>query len=587
MRTDEQAVLPSSTLTCQQTRQLELRWRLALETSGLGVWDWYPQTEQVYFSPIWQTMLGYASGELVAHVNTWVNLLHPEDEEAVLAIVYRHIDNAESDHFQLEFRLRCKDGGYRWVLGKGDVVERDAQGRALHLIGTHTDIQDAKLLHERAHYLAFYDQLTGLPNRQMLVDMATRVLDRAQRISDPVAVCVLDIDQFKLVNDALGHDQGDQVLMQLAQRLQAQLRVSDLMCRLSGGGFAVFLPGFDEQGVSPFVARLQAAIDSPFSVIGGGQPLFIRFSLGIAFFPVDGKSINTLLHHAEEAMYEAKRHGGNQTVIFNAEISQRLHRRVQLEVGLREAIIHEGLDLQLQPQIALATGKLEGFESLMRWQDGETAISPAEFIPVAESSGLIVPMGYWILEQVIALLASWQENKQPMLPIAVNLSPIQFRQHDLADRIGQLLHRYGLDGRWLHLEVTESMLLQDQVLAGKMIDQLHGFGVHWALDDFGVGCSNFAYLQAHAFDVLKIDRQFVEGVANSRQQQAIVRGMIELSHALDMQVLAEGGDVNDIAVLRLLQCDMVQTFALAAPLSARDAGVLTQVETMPWQRLID
>ena len=570
---------------------LELRWRLALETSGLGVWDWLPQDNQVYFSPRWQTMLGYAEGELAQTLSTWIGLLHPDEKESVLSSVYRHlgVNNTSTvvPPFSLEHRLRCKNGRYRWILGQGQVVERDLlTGEVIRFIGTHTDIQESKLLHERAHYLAFYDQLTGLPNRQMLVDLAARVLDRAQRIGDPVAICVLDIDQFKLINDALGHEQGNLVLVELAQRLQSQLRTSDLVCRLSGDNFALFLNGMDEQGVRAFITRLQTTVEASFSVIGGSQPFLIQFSLGIAFFPIDGNSINTLLHHAEEAMYEAKRLGGNQLVIFNADIRQRLHRRIQIEIGLREIILEESLDLRLQPQIALATGKLVGFESLMRWQDGENAISPAEFIPVAESSGLIVQMGYWILEQVIALLSRWQENKQPIVPIAVNLSPIQFRQHDLADRIGLLLQRYGVEGCWLHLEITESMLLQDQLLAGKMIAQLHGLGVNWALDDFGVGCSNFAYLQAHAFDVLKIDRQFVEGVATNRQQQAIVRSMIELAHALDMQALAEGGSVADMAMLNQLKCDMVQSFVLAQPMSTQLATELCLTSQMPWQEAL-
>jgi diguanylate cyclase (GGDEF)-like protein/PAS domain S-box-containing protein len=561
----------------------ESRWLLALETSGLGVCDWLPQENIIYFSARWKTMLGYAITDLVDKYETWVSLLHPDESEQVCSDLCQRIEDSETERFQLEFRLRCKEGNYRWLLAQVKVVARDTQGRALRVVATHADIHEAKLLHERAHYLAFYDQLTGLPNRQMLVDLATRVLDRAQRTKDHVAVCVLDIDQFKLVNDALGHEQGNLLLARLAARIQGQLRVSDLMSRLSGDNFALFLPGLDEQGVRSFVTRLQAAAAEPFSIVGG-QSFYIRFSLGIAFFPDDGDTINTLLHHAEEAMYESKAQGGNQVTVFNVEIGKRLHRRIQLEVGLREAILHESLDVRLQPQIALATGELVGFESLMRWTDESGVISPAEFIPVAESSGLIVPMGYWMLEQIIALLSHRQENHQKMLPIAVNLSPIQFRQHDLADRIGQLLHRYGVDGCWLHLEVTESMVLHDQILAGRMITQLHDLGVCWALDDFGVGCSNFAYLQAHAFDVLKIDRQFVEGVGRNRQQQAIVRGMIELSHALDMHVLAEGGSLEDMSILRQLGCDRVQSFALAEPLTVQQAAALMTEQSMPWQK---
>lgn len=561
-----------------------LRWRQALEGSGLGVWDWWPQRQQVYFSPQWKTMLGYAPHELADEVSVWHELLHPDEREAVLAQMRAFLAPGGEDQFMLEFRLRCADGSYRWVASRGQVMQRDAAGWGERLLGTHADIHAMRQAHEQVHFLSYHDALTRLPNRQMLLDMASRMLERAGRIGDPVAIGVLDIDQFKVMNDALGAGQGDALLQQVADRLAATLRGSDLVARLAADSFGLLLPGMDEQGVRSFVLRLQQLLAHPLVLPGHDQPFSIRFSMGIAFYPEDGQDVETLLHHAEEAMYEAKRQGGDQLVVFNAEIHERLQRRILLESGLRVAMQRGELAVCLQPQVMLADGALIGFEALMRWEHPEDgAVSPAEFIPAAEGCGLIVPLGYWILESVVALLARWQASGQPMAPIAVNLSPVQFRQRDLAERIGRMLSEHGVDGCWLHLEVTESMLMHDEALAARTMRQLRAQGVCWALDDFGTGCSNIAYLQVQEFDVLKIDRRFVVGLAQSVEKKALVRGMIEMAHAMGLKTLAEGPDAADLPVLRALGCDMVQGFVLGMPVPVEEASTRYLKDVRPWQ----
>jgi diguanylate cyclase (GGDEF)-like protein len=423
----------------------------------------------------------------------------------------------------------------------------------------------------RLAYLAQFDPLTGLPNRTLLADRFSQMIVQAQRRDSPLAVLFIDLDEFKMVNDTLGHAGGDALLKEVAVRLQSSVRPGDTVARISGDEFAIVLADMAQLDDAALVAqklidRLAEAVEVH------GKEVFVTASVGIAAFPSDGTDAETLIGAADAAMYRAKQSGRNAYQFYTAEINQRSRARAQLGSELRRALERGEFALVYQPKYQLTDRRPSGAEALLRWKHPERGtVSPAEFIPVLEETGLIVPVGEWVIARACEDLKAWQVAGLRIGPVSVNLSARQFRLPDLDTRVRALVAAAGVDPGLIELEITESQLMQDPDQAIRVMRALRDAGMRIAIDDFGTGYSSLAYLTRFPVGSLKIDRSFVKDMANSKDAATIVRTIIEMAHSLGYTVVAEGVETEEQAnFLRLLRCEQAQGFLFARPMPAQE-----------------
>ena len=427
-------------------------------------------------------------------------------------------------------------------------------------------------------YMAQFDTLTGLPNRHLFRDRVAQCIARAERSGRLMTVLVLNLDGFKLVSNSHGHAVGDRLLVEVAQRLVSCTRAGDTVSRLMGDEFGVVLSELGRAEEAAQVARkFLGALARPFDLEGDGE-VFLSASVGIALFPADGSSAETLVRNAEIAMHRAKEEGRDSCQFHAPQMNQRARHRLHLESSLRHALERQEFTLHYQPKIGLAQGRVCGVEALLRWNDPERGlIAPDEFIPVLEDTGLILPVGLWVLETACAQMRAWQEAHVPVPSIAVNLSARQFLQPDLDRRIRDILERHGVAPGAIELEITESMLMRDPQQAVQILARLKQLGVRLSVDDFGTGYSSLAYLKQFPLDALKIDRAFIGSITSDADDAAIAIAIINLAHNLNLQVVAEG--VETVAQVRFLVahgCDVLQGFYFAQPMPADTCGHMIQ-----------
>jgi diguanylate cyclase (GGDEF)-like protein len=427
----------------------------------------------------------------------------------------------------------------------------------------------------RLAYLAQFDPLTGLPNRTLLSDRFSLMLQQARRRGVSRGVLFLDLDDFKLVNDTQGHAAGDELLQEAAKRLQSALRDGDTVARISGDEFAVILGDLARPDDAALVAqKIIERIAVPVNV--QGQESVVTASVGIATFPADGDNAEALLGAADAAMYRAKQSGRNAFHFFTADINTRTRARAQMGIELRRALERREFSLAYQPKIDLTTGQPCGAEALLRWKHPERgSIAPVDFIPVLEETGLIVPVGEWVLRRACEDLKEWLGRGAPAMPVAVNLSARQFRQHDLEERIRSIVYGVGIDPALIELEITESQLMHDPDHAVRVLRGLGDAGLRIAIDDFGTGYSSLAYLTRFPLASLKIDRSFVADVLDDQADATIVRTIVDMAHTLGFTVIAEGVERDSqAAFLRALGCEQAQGFLFARPMPAEDFSAL-------------
>lgn len=422
----------------------------------------------------------------------------------------------------------------------------------------------------RIHHLSHFDTLTGLPNRALFADRMTQALAHAQSVYSPLALIFLDLDHFKNINDNLGHRIGDLLLIELTQRLQTVITPEDTISRLGGDDFILLLSRADAEAVAHVAEKLLELVPRPVQI--ESHELVVTPSMGIAMYPLDGSDFETLLRKADTAANWAKQEGRNTYRFFASEMQARSARVLQLETALRRALEREELLLHYQPQVCLKTGAVVGVEALIRWRHPEHGlISPAEFIPIAESSGLILPIGKWVLQTAVAQLKAWQDQGLPVPQVAVNLSAIQFRQPNLPAVVEQILVASGLPADCLELELTESVMMDDPATAIDMMDALHARGIKISIDDFGTGYSSLNYLKRLRIDKLKIDQSFVRDLTIDADDEAIVQVIINLADTLKFNTIAEGVETAaQLDALRGYGCNEVQGYLLSRPLPADD-----------------
>ena len=500
-------------------RESEERYALAARGANDGLWDWNLKTNEIYFSPRWKSMLGYDEDEVGSSPEEWFKRVHPDDLPRVKEAVASHLEG-RTTHCENEHRMLHQNGTYHWMLNRGLAV-RDAQGKATRLAGSQTDITQGKVA----------DALTGLPNRLLFMDRLERAVKNAGRTKDYLfAVFFLDLDRFKVINDSLGHVMGDQLLIATARRLESCLRSTDAVARLSeghtvarlgGDEFTILLDHIKHIADATRVAdRLQKELALPFNL--NGQEVFTTASIGIAVSATGYVRPEELLRDADTAMYRAKALGKARYELFDPAMRDVAVASLRLETDLRKAIERQEFQNFYQPIVSLATGRIVGFEALVRWRHPERGlVLPGDFILAAEESGMIVSIGQWVLREACRQMRAWQAQFPITAPwiISVNLSTKQFKQPDLVQQIEDILRETGLESDSLKLEITESLIMDSVDSATAMLSQLKALGIQLSMDDFGTGYSSLSYLHQFPMDTLKVDRSFVSRMANERARQ--------------------------------------------------------------------
>ncbi len=675
----------------QALRESEERLSLTLEATNDGLWDWDVRSGELTVNERFWEMLGLAPGELEPRVETFIERFHPEDRDAAVAALERHI--SDGTRYDIELRMQCKSGQWRWIHTRGRVVARDHSGEALRVVGTNTDIDVRKCAEERlrraaqvfkstadgviitdsshqilavnpafteitgyaeaevvgapltqlqinagreevfaglrahpgqsgrwrgevwkrrrdgepfrarmavtgvtstngdlAEYVIVFsdvtrlhrteeqldlvknfDELTGLANRGQFRILLQQALQRARRSRSQLAVLILDLDRFRAVNETLGQANADQLLVLIASALTRALRPNDTLARLGGDEFGLILePVESAHQVAGIATRFLELCAEPKTV--ERETLVITASIGVALYPTDGKSSETLMRHADVALKQGKEQGRQSLQYFESALAQSVEQRLRLESGLRRALARQELALCYQPQVHLATHRIIGAEALLRWKSEDLgAVSPLQFIPIAEELGLIGEIGLWALTQACEQLAAWDAAGRRLPKLAVNLSTLQLEQSDLIAEIQRIIERTSLDPARLELEITESLIMRQADRAIATLNALRRLGVRLAVDDFGTGYSSLAYLRRLPLHQLKIDRSFVEDLTRDTHSQAIASAVIALGSSLDLEVIAEGVETAEQADWLLnAGCELGQGYLFDKALSAAD-----------------
>ena len=537
---------------------------LSLDMLCIATFDGYFKQ----LNPAWANTLGFELETLKS--KPFIEFVHPDDRDKTATEAQRLATGESTVAF--ENRYLCKDGSYKWLLWTATVsVEKQLYYTVAR------DITAQKETEKQLTRLAQYDSLTGLANRTLFMDRLPRAIARADRANKVVALMFLDLDHFKTINDTLGHDVGDLLLKSVADRLRATVRKTDTVARLAGDEFTVILEGTSEsQEVVEIAQQILDAMTPPFSL--ANHEVSVTTSIGITRYPTDGDTVEYLMKNADTAMYHAKKDGRNTYFLYTADMNALRTERLTLEGHLRRAIEREEFLLHYQPQMSLHTGEITGVEALVRWQHPDQGlISPAKFLPLAEETGLIVPIGEWVLRTACNRNRAWRESGLPPVRVAVNLSARQFRDKRLLEMVRQILEDTGLEAEILELEITESSAMGDVDYTIATLQTLKTLGVQLSIDDFGTGYSSLSYLQRFPIDMLKIDQSFVHEGSVDSDDAAITRAIVALAHSLGLKVIAEGVETEDqLAFLRSLACDEIQGFLSSPPVPADKVEMLLQ-----------
>ncbi|AZP12633.1 sensor domain-containing protein [Undibacterium parvum] len=558
-------------------RQSEERLRLALAATHQGLYDLDIRSGIAIVNPEYASMLGFDHANFHESNEAWKGRIHPDDKEAI-TLAYQNYLNGKSAEYRVEYRQKKKNGEYIWILTVGAIVEYDAQNRPLRMLGTHLDITEKKKSEALIWRQANIDALTGLPNRRMFYDRLEHDIQKSRRSGLPLAVFFIDLDHFKEVNDTLGHAIGDALLVEAAQRLQACVRASDTVARLGGDEFTVSLPDqHDPDHVEAIAQNIIAKMAQPFHL--GNEEIYLSASIGITVYPNDAQNLENLLKHADQAMYAAKESGRNRFSYFTSQLQTAALARMRLTSELRTAIAEQQLEVHFQAIVSLASGTIDKAEALIRWQHPQLGmISPVEFIPIAESCGLITQIGDYVFQQALLWIKKWRSRYQSQFQISINQSPMEF-QSDTTRYLNwvQQLHQQGLPGQAICIEITEGLLLDASTKISQKLGQLRDAGIQVALDDFGTGYSSLSYLKKFKIDYLKIDQSFIRNLSSDESDLALSEAIIVMAHKLGLKVVAEGVEsASQSEILSAAGCDFAQGYLFAKPMPAEQFEMLLQ-----------
>ncbi|WP_170285886.1 EAL domain-containing protein [Propionivibrio limicola] len=556
--------------------QLKLAFE-AIRHSGEGILMTDAEQRIISVNPAFEILTGYAAAEIIGQTPPMItSQQHDESFFVAMQDVLRR-----TGHWQGEISSRRK-GGEVFPVWLGVSVVREADGRPKYQVYIFSDMTERQAAQQRIEFLAHHDPLTELPNRLLLRDRAELGMAHAHRMSGRMALLFLDLDRFKTINDSLGHPVGDALLKAVVERLKSCVRETDTISRQGGDEFIIVLNDVrDGDAVSRVADKIHQYMAEPFLI--GEHSLMTSFSIGIALYPDDGDDFDGLLQKADTAMYHAKEAGRNSHRFFTEEMNLKVVEHLTLENQLRRALDNGEFVLHYQPQFDLAEERIVGVEALIRWNCPEKGlVPPGRFIPVAEDSGLIVPIGAWVLGEACRQARAWQDAGLPPFTVAVNLSAIQFRRPDLINNVINALVLSDLDAQWLELELTESILIQDAETTLDTVRRLKALGIKLSVDDFGTGYSSLTYLKRFAVDKLKIDQSFVRELVSDPDDAAIVRAIIQMAHSLKLKTIAEGVESRELAdLLRLFHCDEAQGYLFARPMPADELEAFVRARLEP------
>lgn len=563
--------------TAARTQAMEQRFHLALEAAGDGVWDWFIPENRFLFSGRGRAMLGYGEHDIGTRLDDWLAITHAEDQDRVRANTMACL-KGRLPFFSAEYRVRCKDGRWKWLLSRGAVVERDRKGAAVRMVGTTIDISTEQETLRRANF----DAVTRLPNRHLFRDRLQKEMQGALREGRQLALLFLDLDHFKEVNDLLGHDAGDKLLRQCADRICGCVRAADTVARLGGDEFTVILTGLESRThVEDIAQKILDQLARPFEL--GEAHMHISASVGITLYPADADEPDHLLQNADQAMYVAKYGGRNQFHFFTRAMQERACNRITMIGDLRNALPNGELRLYFQPVVELASERLVKGEALLRWQHPRRGLlAPSEFITLAEETGLIHEIGHWAFMQSLVWAKRWNERAGGPFQVSVNASPVQFMQHKRGMSWGSQLSESGIASNSISVEITEGVLFNTSSFTEQQLLEMRGAGIEVAIDDFGTGYCSMAYLKKFDVDYLKIDQSFIRGTSPDNHSRTIAETIIVMAHKLGLRVIAEGIETTEQRDwLREVGCDFGQGFLFSRPLPPEEFERLLDAARIP------
>ncbi|MDP6183416.1 MAG: EAL domain-containing protein [Gammaproteobacteria bacterium] len=554
--------------TEQALRRSEQRYSLAVAGANDGIWDWDLTDNSIHFSDRWKAILGYSSRDIADRIDEWFERIDQRDRELFDEALSQHTAG-RSQYFECEYRMTARGDDLRWVLSRGLAV-RDENGQALRIAGSMSDITRRKQTEARLLHEAMHDALTGLPNRNLFIDRLDLALRRFHRDATHLfAVLFFDLDRFKRVNDSLGHAVGDELLAQVARRLENCLRPGDTLARLGGDEFGIVLNDIEGPTDAIYVVeRLQEELAVEVEI--ETHSVYTSASIGIAISSEAYRTSDEILRDADIAMYRAKNSGHANYAVFDTSMHDRAMFQHRMETDLRRALERGEFEVFYQPIIEMESGRIQGFEALLRWRHPSRGlVLPDEFIGIVEETTLVVPIGWWVIERACHQLATWQKlfPVDPPLVMSINISGKLFFTDDMAKRLAALLEDCNVPRHSVRLEITERVVMDHEDLVLSMLSDLKDIGVELHIDDFGTGYSSLSYLQRFKYDSLKIDRSFVSTMSDKIDSSAIVEAIIKLGSTLGMKVIAEGVETNEqVNRLRAMNCPEAQGFWFSRPL---------------------
>ena len=549
-------------------RNSDERYKLALDGANDSIWEYDLATGEFFVSEKFFEIIGYELNRNFDFKWLFNELVHEQDIVNARRDFEEHIKNI-TPIYKSEFRIKICDDSYLWVSSRGKAL-RDSEGKAMKLSGSITDISERKNSEEKIKFMAYYDSLTKLPNRTLFMNELDKQLQHTKLLKTEGAVFFIDLDNFKNINDTMGHDFGDKLLIYLGSQLENLINENDTLCRLGGDEFILLHPNCNVNDVEYSAKRLLNLFNTIFEI--DNKQMYITASIGIAFYPKDGSDTTSILKSADSAMYKAKEFGKKRIAIYDAEMYLQLERKINIERILRTSIENNELSIQYQPQINAEKNVIHGFEALLRLNSKELGfISPVEFIPIAEEIGYISHLDQWVLSEACKQSKKWLEAGYKFSSISVNISSVEIQQPNFLEVTKNIIAATGIASKFVELEITETVLMQSLDSNVKILRELMDMGIRIALDDFGTGYSSLNYLRKIPISTLKIDKSFIDNINSNIKEESIIKNIIEMAHTNDLKVVAEGVETqHQLSILKERKCDYIQGYYFSKPLPASE-----------------
>lgn len=545
------------------------RYKLVVEGVRDGIWDWDLVNNVFYSSIKYKEKFGYQEGEIGNTYESWIGLIHEEDVQKEEEGIKEYILSKKGTYENV-YRVRCKDGSYRWILSKAKAIWHE-EGWPIRIAGSHTDVTEQKEMEDKVYYLAYYNMLTGMPNRTKFDQKINKKIRKYKETGERFAVIYMNADNFRRINDTWGYEVGDELLKYISSVIKKHSDDFYLCAHLGGDEFAIVIDQIDSR--SEIINKIQVFLDefeAPWEF--KKHKIFISFSVGIVLYPQHGDSLYSLVVNADTAMWHVKKHGKDGSCFYNTDMQTKRVSYIQTAHQIRKALKNNEFTVYYQPQINLQSGKIAGMEALIRWKHPEKGfISPDDFIPLAEATGEIHAIGRFVLETVCRQKKEWEEKGYPPVTVSVNISGISLTRGDLAEEIEELLEMYQVDGSSIIIEVTETSIIGDIEIAINTLVKIRSLGVKVALDDFGTGYSSLTYLKRLPIDVVKIDREFIKNITNKDQKEIIVEVVVQIAEALNLEVVAEGVETKEqLSYVLESKCEQAQGYFFSRPVAPEE-----------------